>query len=376
MSLSINIHPASMALVGNPIRLSVNSSSFVTYTITSDGDEIFTGSGEGQFDVFIQDILAGVLSPEILFNEFEKVLIPVSGTAKGVLISAVNAAGDTASLILKAIIGGISKRLLRRLNDENNNIFTWKLLNSSGNFFQTTRSTARFFAVKETELLPIPFLYPDGQLRVVAGGIETSLPGTTGEHYALNLHFLRKSIFKNNGILPSVFYIYSGDIKACTIIISPGAVAKEKYLLEFQNSYGAYERIEVTGTGSFEQDESADTIYHIYDESVDDYVEHRERQSRTDILKVVSDYKTSDDIIFMLDMLASEDVKILGLGGRSIKVNPEAENLVRAARSSAPESIQLTLRLADSESRHSGSLNEEDFGSPRIHTEQFTQEFN
>lgn len=376
MSLSINIYPATMALVGNPIKLSLSSSSFVTYVISADGNDIYTGSGEGSFDVFIQDILANILSPDTLYNEYEKVLISVTGTTKDIVIKASNTEGNTASLSLKTVLGGISKRLLRRLNDEYSNIFTWKLLNSNGNFFQTTRSTSRIFSIKETELLPIPFLYPDEQLKVIAGGVETSLPGTTGKPYALNLYFLRKTLFEERKKLLSVFDIYSGGTKACTIVVSPGTISKERYLIEFLNSYGAYERIEVTGTGNFEQDNAEDTNYHIYDDSVDDYVESRERQARTDILKVESGYKSSDDINFMLDMLSSDDVKVLGFAGRSIKVNPDAENLVRAARASTPENIKLSLRLADSENHHSGSLNEEDFGSPRIHTVQFTQEFN
>ena len=67
--LSANLYPASMALTGNPIKLSISSSSRATYTISADGKEIFTGSGEGDFFVFLQDILADVVQPAQLYNE-------------------------------------------------------------------------------------------------------------------------------------------------------------------------------------------------------------------------------------------------------------------------------------------------------------------
>lgn len=376
MSLSANIYPASMALTGNPIKLAVNTSSYATYTIKDGDNLIYTGSGEGSFFVFIQDLLSAIVQPAILYNEYAEVLLQVAGTSRYITINIVNAESEETSLTLKAFGGGVSKRTLRRLNDENSNVFTWKLLNSSGNFLQTTRGNGRIITIRETELLPIPFIYPDGELRIVASGVTTTLPGTTGTAVALNLYRLRKNIFETNHILASVFDIYSGSTKACTIIITPGTVSRERYLLEFLNSYAAYERIEVTGIGSMEHKAVEKDTYQVYDELVDDYVEARERQSGTDTLKVDSGYRTPDELIHLIDMLSSDDIKLLGLEGRNIKVIATADNLVSAARATEPESIKLTLRFAESEHHYTGSLQDDDFGSPRIHTEQFTQEFN
>lgn len=376
MSLSANIYPATMALTGNPIKLSVNSTSLATYVIKEGDNIVYTGSGEGNFSIFIQDILAAIVQPATLYNESIDVLIEVSGSAKDITITVTNAEGREVALTLKALIGGVSKRTLRRLNDENSNIFIWKLLNSEGNFFQTTRGNGRIFTIRETELLPIPFIYPDAELKVVASGITTTLPGTTGESVALNLYRLRKNLFETSHILASVFEIYSGEKKACTIVITPGTVSRERYLLQFLNSYGAYERIEVTGIGSIEHEASDEETYFVYDGLVDDYIEARERQSGTDTLKVESGYRYPEELVHLIDMLSSDDIKILGLDGRNNKVIATADNLASAARATTPESIKLTLRLAESEHHHTGSLLEDDFGSPRIHTEQFTQEFN
>lgn len=376
MSLTANIYPATMALTGNPIKLSVNTTSLATYVIKEGNNIVYTGSGEGDFSIFIQDILAAIVQPATLYNESVDVLISATGSAKDITIAVTNTEGGEVTLTLKALIGGVSKRTLRRLNDENSNIFTWKLLNSEGNFFQTTRGTGRIFTLRETELLPIPFIYPDGELKVVASGITTTLPGTTGDPVALNLYRLRKNLFETSHVLASVFDIYSGEIKACTIVITPGTVSRERYLLQFLNSYGAYERIEVTGIGSIEHKAADEETYFVYDELVDDYVEARERQSGTDTLKVDSGYRSPEELVYLIDMLSSDDIKILGLDGRNIKVIATADNLASAARATTPESIKLTLRFAESEHHHTGSLLDDDFGSPRIHTEQFTPEFN
>ena len=93
-------------------------------------------------------------------------------------------------------------------------------------------------------------------------------------------------------------------------------------------------------------------------------------------MEVESGFRNSDDLLHLIDMLSSDDIKILGLDGRNVKVNVTAENLVQAARQKETESIKLTLRFAESERLHTGSLSEENFGSPRIHTEQFTEQFN
>ena len=376
MSLTANIYPSTIALVGNPIKLTINSSSVVSYTIRQADRTIFSGSGEGEFSVFLQDILSGILSPKHLLNESTDILLLDSTSATDIAISVQNTQGETKTLSLKAVIGGISKRLLRRLLDENSNIFTWKLLNSSVNFFKTTRTNGRIITIRETELLPIPFLYPDGALKIVAAGIETSLSGTAGQPVALNLYRLRQKLFQTNQKLASVFDIYSGSTKSCTIVITPGTVSRERYLLEFLNSYGAYERIEVTGIGNIESEIESDSTYQIYDESIDDYIEARERQSARDKLHVESGYRNTEELVHLMDMLASDDIKILGLSGRNIRVNAVADNLTHAIRSTVPESIKMTLHFVDSDVRYTGSLSEDEIGNPRIHTEQFTPQFN
>lgn len=377
MSLSANITPTNMALAGNPIKLSINSSSLATYTISVGEQTIFTGSGEGDFFVFIQDILADIVQPTQLYNESGDILLMRDNCTKNVMISISNAAGETKVLSLRIYIGGVSKRMLRHLHDENKNVFIWKLMNPEGNFFQTTRTTDKLITIRETELYPLAFIYPAGGIvKIVANNIETTVAGAVGQAVALNLYRLRKQLFETHHVLASVFDVYVGETKSCTIVITPGTVSRERYLLQFLNSYGAYELIEITGTGSIKRENNEDNTYNVYDEVIDDYIESWERSSGRESMSVESGYRTNDELIHLIDMLSSDDIRILGLDGRNIRVNATAENLTRAARATSPESIKLTLRFADSEERSTGSFPDDNFGSARIHTEQFTQQFN
>lgn len=213
-------------------------------------------------------------------------------------------------------------------------------------------------------------------MKILANGIETTIEGSAGQPVALNIYRLRKQLFDTHHILASVFDVYVGEKKSCTIIITPGTISRERYLLQFLNSYGSYELIEITGIGTIKREADEESAFNAYDEVIDDYVESWERLSGKESMTVESGYRTNDELIFLIDMLSSEDIKILGLDGRNIRVNVTAENLTRAARATSPESIKLTLHFSDSEQRVTGSFGDDDFGSARIHTEQFTSQFN
>ena len=75
MSLTANIYPATMALVWNPIRLSIDSSSLATFTILDGTTEVYRGNGEGSFSLMIQDILSGCVAPATLLNESPDILL-------------------------------------------------------------------------------------------------------------------------------------------------------------------------------------------------------------------------------------------------------------------------------------------------------------
>lgn len=90
MSLTANIYPATMALTGNPIKLTINTTSLATFTIREGESIIYTGSGEGDFAVHIQDILAAILQPANLYNESPDVLLYATANFKNITIAITN----------------------------------------------------------------------------------------------------------------------------------------------------------------------------------------------------------------------------------------------------------------------------------------------
>lgn len=379
MSLTAAISPRTMALSGNPVKLEITSSSPVNYVIRNQSNVIFEGSGEtGNFFVFIDEFLSAILSPTHYTGEETDIILSTSSNLKEYTIEVNNQTGDRQTLQHKVLLGGISKRAMRHLNQTGSNIFTMKLLNAAGNFFMSTRTEQRVLSIRETEIRPLLFIAPVTTFTVkVAEGISTVISGlTVGACYALNLEALRKYFFSKNNMLASQFEIITVEGKAVTIVISPANIEKERYYIEFLNSYGAYECIEVTGKPTLDQDKGEDEVYGKYDEEVNDYTESRERVNTVDNLHVQTGFKTEKELMFILDMLSSDEIYLIGYGNRGIKVNASADSLAIAKNMNTPQSLPITLRFCDSEKHFTQELNSNDFNNPRIHTDVFSKQFN
>lgn len=379
MSLSANIFPRTMALSGNPIRLDIVSTSPVTYTMTAGEEVIFEGSAEeGNLAIFIDEILSAIVGPTRFTGQETDILLETSGNIKECTIKIANAEGDKKTLQQKVVLGGISKRAMRHLNQEGSNIFTFKLLNAAGNFFMSTRSETRELVIRETELRPLLFIAPKAEFTITAAeGLTKVIEGLTiGQCYALNLEALRRWFFDNENVLLNQFVVSTDEGEAVTIVISPATTEKERYYLEFLNSYGCYECIDVSGKPTLDQDTGEEETYGKYDELVNDYVESRERLKTVDTIHVQTGFKTGKDLLFLLDMLSSDDIYLLGYEDREIKVNASADSLAIAKTMGQPQSLPITLKFADSEKHFTQALRGEDFGDPRIHTQEFSKEFN
>lgn len=379
MSLSANISPRTMALSGNPIRLDIVSSSPVSYTILDGKEAVFEGSGEGgTFNVFIDEILSAILLPTRYTGQETDIILETFNNFKNYIVNIVNSEGETEILQHKVILGGISKRAMRHLNQEGSNIFTFKLLNAAGNFFMSTRSETRILTIRETEIRPLLFIAPKTAFTVtVSDGISKEITGLiVGKCYALNLGGLRRYFFDSENILASQFIVSTDEGTAVKIVIVPADVAKERYYLEFLNSYGAYECIDVIGKPTLDQDSGEKETFGKYDELVNDYIESRERVRTVDTIHVQTGFKTSKELMFLLDMLSSEDIYLLGYEDREIKVNASADSLAIAKTMNQPQSLPITLRFADSERHFTQALKGGDFNNPRIHTQEFSKEFN
>lgn len=379
-ALKVNIYPTGNAFTRNPIFLSVSSCSMATYSIRMNNEEIFKGNGIGEFRVNIAEIVeTGITGARILPDNMDHILA-VSGLSAEVTIHVVNEGEEEDNLSFTAWKGGISKKEFKRLRNMGTDIFSLKFLNESCNFFFTTRSNDWRITMRETELYPLCFIYPGHELKIteLLTGQSLAVPGTAGNFYALNLEAVRLKFFTDYGVLANLFDVYSGDTFALRIGIEQSPTVRERYRLRFLNSYGTYEVFSLEGEASVTpgMDEDEDAVFRRYDEITDDYYSDRIRTEIQEAVTIKTGFKRPQEIRFLLDLLSSDDVYLAGYGREEIKVIPSAEEFSYRVRPDAPQNVTLKLMFADKESNWTGEITESGYRKPRVHSKEFSKQFN
>lgn len=379
-ALKVNIYPTGNAFTRNPIFLSVSSSSMATYSIRMNNEEVFKGNGIGEFRVNIAEIVeTGITDARILSDNTEH-LLAVSGLSAEVTIHVVNEGEEEDNLSFTAWKGGISKKEFRRLRNMGTDIFSLKFLNESCNFFFTTRSNDWRITMRETELYPLCFIYPGHELKIteLLTGQSLAVPGTTGSLYALNLEAVRLKFFTDYGVLANLFDVYSGDTFALRIGIEQSPTVREHYRLRFLNSYGTYEVFSLEGEASVTpgMDEDEDAVFRRYDEITDDYYSDRIRTEIQEAVTIKTGFKRPQEIRFLLDLLSSDNVYLSGYGQEEIKVIPSAEEFSYRVRPDAPQNVTLKLTFAEKESNWTGEITKSGYRKPRVHSKEFSKQFN
>ncbi len=379
-ALKVNIYPTGNAFTRNPIFLSVSSCSMATYSIRMNNEEIFKGNGIGEFRVNIAEIVeTGITGARILPDNMDHILA-VSGLSAEVTIHVVNEGEEEDNLSFTAWKGGISKKEFKRLRNMGTDIFSLKFLNESCNFFFTTRSNDWRITMRETELYPLCFIYPGHELKIteLLTGQSLAVPGTAGNFYALNLEAVRLKFFTDYGVLANLFDVYSGDTFALRIGIEQSPTVRERYRLRFLNSYGVYEVFSLEGEASVTpgMDEDEDAVFRRYDEITDDYYSDRIRTEIQEAVTIKTGFKRPQEIRFLLDLLSSDDVYLSGYGREEIKVIPSAEEFSYRVRPDAPQNVTLKLTFADKESNWTGEITESAYRKPRVHSKEFSKQFN
>ena len=379
-ALKVNIYPTGNAFTRNPIFLSVSSSSMATYSIRMNNEEVFKGNGIGEFRVNIAEIVeTGITDARILSDNTEH-LLAVSGLSAEVTIHVVNEGEEEDNLSFTAWKGGISKKEFRRLRNMGTDIFSLKFLNESCNFFFTTRSNDWRITMRETELYPLCFIYPEHELKIteLLTGQSLAVPGTAGNFYALNLEAVRLKFFTDYGVLANLFDVYSGETFALRIGIEQSPTVREHYRLRFLNSYGTYEVFSLEGEAGVTpgMDEDEDAVFRRYDEITDDYYSDRIRTEIQEAVTIKTGFKRPQEIRFLLDLLSSDNVYLSGYGQEEIKVIPSAEEFSYRVRPDAPQNVTLKLTFAEKESNWTGEITESGYRKPGVHSKEFSKQFN
>lgn len=379
-ALKVNIYPTGNAFTRNPIFLSVSSCSMATYSIRMNNEEVFKGNGIGEFRVNIAEIVETGISGTRILPEGTNHIFAVSGLSAEVTIRVVNEGEEECNLSFTAWKGGISKKEFKRLRNLGTDIFNLKFLNESCNFFFTTRSNDWRIIMRETELYPLCFIYPEHELKIteLLTGRSIFLPGTAGNLHALNLEAVRLDFFTSYGVLANLFDVYSGDMFACRIGIEQSPTVRERYQLRFLNSYGIYEVFSLEGDASVTpgMDEDDNAVFRRYDEITDDYYSDRIRTDIQTVVTIKTGFKRPQEIRFLLDLLSSDDVYLAGYGREEIKVIPSAEEFSYRVHPETPQNVTLKLTFADKESNWTGEIAESGYRKPRVHSKEFSKQFN
>lgn len=389
MSLIKNMYPnRGNAFTRNPILIDITTETIAVYKVYVNNDVVFTGKGFGDFTVNISDIL------ETAFTETEQLMGPNMvlpfpiGTNQVMTAFEISTAEDTESVFFTAWKGGINKTDFRALQKSGTDVFREKLLNYSGNFFFTTRTYGWTISIKETELEPLAFIMPvipgeeNGYLsiRETVTGRRIQVSGAAGALMALNIEAVRKEFFNRYGVLANLFDIidpYHSGKTACGIAIEEAKDAPERCAVRFLNSFGVYERIDLVGktTISTVHNDDEDGSFQKYDAVTDSFVKSRTRTAIGQIYKVKTGEKSTDELNFIMDMLASDSV-FLVLPDREIKVIPSVENMAHAYRQTEPESMEITFTPIEEESNFTAASTKYGSTRPRIFTSKFSEHFN
>lgn len=394
MALSVSLTPSSKAMVGMPIKLSINTAGIATYAITVGGSLAFTGSGEGNFFVFIQDIIRPFLTAFLPVNGSASSAVQThsantDSTNVSITVTSSSAGETQQTVTLKVYLGGVSRAFVRSLGSSN--IFTQRFENLNRNFFLTSRTRrivtngvgVDYIVMRETEIYPLHFIYssafsvrPNGSSTLA----HTVQSLTAGNVYSLDIAYLRKYKLEHNGILANYFHVgyVSGSnfVTSCYIVFLPSQITAQRLYLRFLDSLGNYDLVECCGTDDLSvESEAEDPDFASYDAVSDSFVTNRDRLSARRSLSVSTDYKDKSELMFLLDLLQSDDVVLLDYHGKTIKVHPRCDDFAVRLQDNKPGSLHLTLTFADDDEFYTDDDISYNLADARIFTDQFTHQF-
>jgi len=371
---------------GNPGVLAQNEVG--TLCIEMEGLPIFTGRVSKPIQVNIADIIDANLPyfsdvPEGNNYPIYEVEDPGELSCRTVTVWLENSENDqTDPVEFIAIPGGISKQNFRRFYNRGSDIFNARFLNPKGNFFLTTRTAGWRIVMKETEVAPLYFISDNNAEIAVTEKVGNNSIDfgqcETGVH-ALDINALRLKYFNDYGVLPSQFDIYRDQVFSCRIVIERVETTRERYRLKFRNSLGVFEIIELVGkltlTPSYEEGE--ETTFQRYDMATDDFQTERERLPRTLSITAETGPKRPEEVRFLMDMIASDEVYLLDLTDLPVKVIPSIEELQYRPRPEKPENFTVKLEMADKEINIMQDIIDGTEGrKPRVFSKQFSEQFN
>ena len=140
---------------------------------------------------------------------------------------------------------------------------------------------------------------------------------------------------------------------AFQVAFTPGNYTADKQILEFRNSLGGYERIEITGKQElsleYEEDDSAELT--VWDDHIMDYQLSTNRKKSYTLITANVGFKNKYELLFIQDLLSSPDIRLVS-DASSPKVIVSSEEYKVPLSDSEPGSITLKIKYADADSNY------------------------
>ena len=398
MALKSKYQTSPFVFTGNPIIL--ESEGYPTdmikggkFTVTFEGKQIYEGRFFPPLNIDVSEIVdaASEFLPEPTGKslypwELIEVVDPGVLNSKRKLSVYVDYNGqDDETYEMLALPGGIPRQQFRTYALSGKDIFDSRLYGQDSNLFFTSRTSGWRIEMKETELYPLYFLATTNSMRMK---VRDSLSGhelqyeVPGGVCTLDPAVLRKEMMANTHMLGSVFDIYldrgDGEGYGCQLVIKHSDLAKERYRLKFRNSFGVFEILEITGklVENMEFSESEESSYRKLDPVTHRFSNLRRRLDATRSFSITTPLDR-DQGEFVTDLLGSEEIYLLDAFEVPVRANVTAEEFNRQMRQETPENISFQIELTDPD-HYFGDIiaGNTDARKPRIHSDEFSNEFN
>ncbi|MDR0799798.1 MAG: hypothetical protein LBN18_08570 [Dysgonamonadaceae bacterium] len=255
----------------------------------------------------------------------------------------------------KVLPGGVSKKMLRYLQENNTDIFAFKYQNFSRNFFLTTRSDGRHIVLKESELTPFYFIGSQNTITILTDQERTYVLSSIDESnvYALDLNVLRKLNFYIYNEMPVYFAVLVNGDFVFDITLLKSSLSSNRQVIEFLNSLHVPERIEITGKPISEPEFDELLPFNTYDNRIDDYLEAHDRRAITEVIHAEAGYKSIQEFHFIRDMLQSSEQFLVKNDGKKLPVIISCDSFKHDMIPVAPGSVPLTIRSIEKEINYS-----------------------
>jgi hypothetical protein len=342
------------ATAGNPVHFELQSDSDnpVRYEVKLNGGTVYEGvcfpAGQDKTVIINLSEVARSYSREYEVIESDEVVKAVFTSFETFTVFFYQ---DEFSLnaSVKIYPGGISKKIFRELAAAGSDFFQNKLQNPEKPNVFTTRTFGANMELKRTEIAPLYILACNEIYKIVAdnGYTYQTNPLTVGNVYVLDI------THENFSGSDTIRIFTEDDVLVFTLtVIAPDLVCR-RLVVEFLNSLSAFERIEVTGKVVRKPEFAENEGYQVYDETVDDYLDVRDRFDVKETLTAEFGYKSYAEFMFIRDVLQSNRQFLITKNGQKTAVNITSEEFTHDLHPVTVGSISLKIEALESDTNYS-----------------------